>query len=102
MKKKNLMDRMTVMGGLAVPAKNAPGLRASRPAVQVVVFGSFRLLVWPVVFCFFFQAEAGIRDTSVTGVQTCALPICRPAPCDRRRAGRRRADRSRPRRRLRR
>ena len=24
---------------------------------------------------FFFQAEAGIRDTSVTGVQTCALPI---------------------------
>src|SRR5437762_8737543 len=28
-----------------------------------------------VVFCFFFQAEDGIRDTSVTGVQTCALPI---------------------------
>src|SRR5437762_14204300 len=27
-------------------------------------------------FCFFFQAEDGIRDTSVTGVQTCALPIC--------------------------
>src|SRR5437762_13097712 len=26
---------------------------------------------------FFFQAEDGIRDTSVTGVQTCALPICR-------------------------
>ena len=25
--------------------------------------------------CFFFQAEDGIRDTSVTGVQTCALPI---------------------------
>src|ERR1017187_8917421 len=24
---------------------------------------------------FFFNAEAGIRDTSVTGVQTCALPI---------------------------
>src|SRR5437762_14245976 len=24
---------------------------------------------------FFFQAEDGIRDTSVTGVQTCALPI---------------------------
>src|SRR5437879_12111656 len=28
-------------------------------------------------FCFFFQAEDGIRDTSVTGVQTCALPISR-------------------------
>ena len=40
------------------------------------------------LFCvvFFFQAEDGIRDTSVTGVQTCALPIY----CDsgfRRRAG---------------
>src|SRR5207237_5427129 len=27
------------------------------------------------VFRFFFQAEDGIRDSSVTGVQTCALPI---------------------------
>src|SRR6266513_4711351 len=26
---------------------------------------------------FFFQAEDGIRDRNVTGVQTCALPICR-------------------------
>src|ERR1017187_10866989 len=32
------------------------------------------LFVVPFVF-FFFQAEDGIRDTSVTGVQTCALPI---------------------------
>src|SRR5256885_6504479 len=29
-----------------------------------------------VVFFFFFQAEDGIRDYKVTGVQTCALPIC--------------------------
>ena len=29
-------------------------------------------------FIFFFQAEDGIRDTSVTGVQTCALPIYQP------------------------
>src|SRR5437588_10578437 len=28
------------------------------------------------VFFFFFQAEDGIRDHCVTGVQTCALPIC--------------------------
>src|SRR5438876_11604765 len=27
------------------------------------------------LFCFFFQAEDGIRDGRVTGVQTCALPI---------------------------
>src|SRR5437016_6790269 len=30
------------------------------------------------VFFFFFQAEDGIRDWSVTGVQTCALPIFSP------------------------
>src|SRR5258708_9090236 len=29
------------------------------------------------VFFFFFQAEDGIRDDLVTGVQTCALPISR-------------------------
>src|SRR2546427_5152424 len=28
-------------------------------------------------FFFFFQAEDGIRDLTVTGVQTCALPIYR-------------------------
>src|SRR3712207_7366810 len=27
------------------------------------------------MFAFFFQAEDGIRDIGVTGVQTCALPI---------------------------
>src|SRR5256885_4550564 len=35
----------------------------------VVLSGSCR------VFFFFFQAEDGIRDYKVTGVQTCALPI---------------------------
>src|SRR5690606_40116345 len=29
---------------------------------------------------FFFQAEDGIRDFHVTGVQTCALPICQTDP----------------------
>src|SRR2546430_4301345 len=32
-------------------------------------------------FCFFFQAEDGIRDLTVTGVQTCALPICFGSAC---------------------
>src|SRR6266850_5939479 len=32
--------------------------------------------MWAVGFFFFFQAEDGIRDYKVTGVQTCALPIC--------------------------
>src|SRR2546429_6311936 len=30
--------------------------------------------------CFFFQAEDGIRDVAVTGVQTCALPILSEVP----------------------
>src|SRR5256885_12502223 len=33
-----------------------------------------RAVIWSVLF-FFFQAEDGIRDYKVTGVQTCALPI---------------------------
>src|ERR1017187_9805557 len=34
-----------------------------------------------IIYFFFFQAEDGIRDTSVTGVQTCALPICAETRC---------------------
>src|SRR2546430_3881974 len=36
----------------------------------------FCLLYTIFLFFFFFQAEDGIRDLTVTGVQTCALPIC--------------------------
>src|SRR2546421_2866297 len=36
-------------------------------------FHSFLICVF--FFFFFFQAEDGIRDLIVTGVQTCALPI---------------------------
>src|SRR5438093_3583660 len=42
---------------------------------RVFVFGFCILLVCFLLFFFFFQAEDGIRDWSVTGVQTCALPI---------------------------
>src|SRR2546430_8409419 len=40
------------------------GLSHRRGLVMVVLF-----------LVFFFQAEDGIRDLTVTGVQTCALPI---------------------------
>src|SRR5256885_5655565 len=48
---------------------------ATRPAA----LGSYnvRNSTLSVVF-FFFQAEDGIRDYKVTGVQTCALPILQP------------------------
>src|SRR5947209_19560536 len=32
-------------------------------------------MIWGWCWFFFFQAEDGIRDIGVTGVQTCALPI---------------------------
>ena len=39
-------------------------------------FFFFYLFIFFFIYLFFFfQAEDGIRDTSVTGVQTCALPI---------------------------
>src|SRR5207245_7470851 len=37
---------------------------------------SSHVLMPLLIICFFFQAEDGIRDATVTGVQTCALPIC--------------------------
>src|SRR5689334_23914098 len=42
----------------------------------IVMSGTLRL-----VLCFFFQAEDGIRDGTVTGVQTCALPIFTMVGC---------------------
>src|SRR5207249_9614174 len=77
-----------------------------------IIIDSFRVITSFVValifvfFFFFFQAEDGIRDRNVTGVQTCALPIFpsppwRSPPCPRAcRPGRRsdyRASRSRSR-----
>src|SRR5437763_8448087 len=50
------------------PLENSVGALALYLLAFVVVTSYLRLL-------FFFQAEDGIRDTSVTGVQTCALPI---------------------------
>src|SRR5256886_3641038 len=42
---------------------------------MLVVGQIVRVLYAIVVIFFFFQAEDGIRDLTVTGVQTCALPI---------------------------
>src|SRR2546422_7861869 len=49
--------------------------RTQLPMLDVYEFDlSVNLYCYIVVF-FFFQAEDGIRDVAVTGVQTCALPI---------------------------
>src|SRR2546430_8579846 len=44
-------------------------------AIVVTGSGSVLELGTALVIFFFFQAEDGIRDLTVTGVQTCALPI---------------------------
>src|SRR5207245_5319646 len=45
-------------------------------SVEYIVFGFILCLYYySYFFFFFFQAEDGIRDATVTGVQTCALPI---------------------------
>src|SRR5690349_21945857 len=43
------------------------------PSLQFHLYPSHHLI--SSLFFFFFQAEDGIRDLYVTGVQTCALPI---------------------------
>src|SRR5690606_39863438 len=40
-----------------------------------LVFSCIFVIVFFLLSFFFFQAEDGIRDFHVTGVQTCALPI---------------------------
>src|SRR5260221_10603213 len=47
----------------------------SRLSFSKTIYFFFRLSYFIIFFFFFFQAEDGIRDHCVTGVQTCALPI---------------------------
>src|SRR5258708_31860010 len=49
--------------------------RSPRPAAALVAPAMSSSLDHRRLFFFFFQAEDGIRDDLVTGVQTCALPI---------------------------
>src|SRR5437867_5112441 len=44
--------------------------------IYIMIFYFLFLILFFIFFVFFFfQAEDGIRDRTVTGVQTCALPI---------------------------
>src|SRR2546429_1446531 len=56
------------------------------PFTALLLFSMFRshTVLFVTFWFFFFQAEDGIRDVAVTGVQTCALPISVPG---RRRVG---------------
>src|SRR3989440_1640812 len=63
-----------------------PCFRARAPVLRVLTCAFSVMLTWRMIdgifvmlssltSFFFFQAEDGIRDLIVTGVQTCALPI---------------------------
>src|SRR2546422_6747644 len=55
--------------GFFVPEETAVVWRG--PMIHTAIQQFLRDVIWG----FFFQAEDGIRDVAVTGVQTCALPI---------------------------
>src|SRR5688500_19265470 len=58
------------------PMLSCMRIRTSIIAFSFVIFAPYR--------CFFSQAEDGIRKYKVTGVQTCALPICQDSETGRR------------------
>src|SRR5256885_4743012 len=61
---------------LAVVAPQLPTNREAVPGASTSAVHLAAYIVAAVVLLFFFfQAEDGIRDYKVTGVQTCALPI---------------------------
>src|SRR2546430_13736673 len=64
-------------GPYAEPSTTIVGRAYSRIIWAIEIFESAEFAQ----VCFlYFQAEDGIRELTVTGVQTCALPICRAVP----------------------
>src|SRR2546430_6883805 len=72
-----LQNILAAAGIAPVPADNSPfRILTSRPEGDArEAQGRFSRESWDGAISFFFQAEDGIRDLTVTGVQTCALPI---------------------------
>src|SRR2546430_6715124 len=60
---------------LVHPQHDLEGVVARPRVVRRLVGAAARAATVAVAGFFFFQAEDGIRDLTVTGVQTCALPI---------------------------
>src|SRR2546430_7706057 len=60
--------------GRWINMRGVPATTMNWPDAVVIAVSNARRCVVCMLF-FFFQAEDGIRDLTVTGVQTCALPI---------------------------
>src|SRR5256885_1867245 len=74
-----LLTTQTAPGVLAIPSGCGPTgivapIELSRGSIRKTVSSETRE-IHTASMPFFFQAEDGIRDYKVTGVQTCALPI---------------------------
>src|SRR5256885_6036837 len=70
------MDQSDVwVGGIFAPKVNAGEAVSVLEMVADKVYATRTGRVLRYRYFFFFQAEDGIRDYKVTGVQTCALPI---------------------------
>src|SRR5260370_98371 len=50
-------------------------------SMRCTLCGHFLQVALTLILVFVFEAEDGIRDSSVTGVQTCALPISSAPGC---------------------
>src|SRR5260370_39496175 len=61
------------LNAVGTPRREIGHEPAIRSAKETVAYNNKGLVLCR--YLFFFQAEDGIRDSSVTGVQTCALPI---------------------------
>src|SRR5690348_18077136 len=65
----------TEFSGAARTSVSGIGAGTRKCSPRVGSCGKLKVADAVVLGCFFFQAEDGIRDGRVTGVQTCALPI---------------------------
>ena len=77
----NIINRVCNLVNLVMEQLNCPivldKVNVERYISIFKIFFFFLFVFCFVVVFFFFQAEDGIRDVAVTGVQTCALPIYR-------------------------
>src|SRR5256886_6833627 len=77
---RNNPSRKTLPGAIEIIpedlARTCAELASNKKAEEIVVLDLRAISTFTDFFViFFFQAEDGIRDLTVTGVQTCALPI---------------------------
>src|SRR5436189_304204 len=73
------LGKVTVADVLAAQPVTTNLLKFMRASIKMIGVSNLQSFIASMTqkLTFFFQAEDGIRDTSVTGVQTCALPISR-------------------------